>query len=94
MSSEVVILSLYSSQSKEPLPGNMREMTMTRMVEMPTEKMFPVSSGGLRPVVMIVMEPLMIWAQASQEAMPHALPMIAPAVQHRIVEHNDRLYDY
>ena len=93
MSSEVVILSLYSSHWKGPLPGKMREMATTRMVEMPTEKMLPVSSGGLRPVVMIVMEPLMICAQASQEAMPHALPMIAPAVQHRIAKDSDSPYD-
>lgn len=81
MSSEVVILSLYSSQLKGPSPGRMREMATTRMAEMPTEKMLPVSSGGLRPVVMMEMEPLMICAQASQEAMPQALPMIAPAAQ-------------
>ena len=94
MSSEVVILSLYSSHWKGPLPGKITEMTTTRMVEMPTEKMLPVSSGGLRPVVMIVMEPLMICAQANQEAMPHALPMIAPVVQHNVIEQSDSHCDF
>ena len=56
-------------------------MTRTRMVEMPTEIMLPVSSGGLSPVVMMVISPFMICAHASQEAIPHALPMIAAAAQ-------------
>ena len=87
MSSEVVMRSLYSSQSKGPVPGKMREMVMTRMAETPTEKMLPVSSGGLRPVVRMEIEPLMICAQASQEAMPQALPMTAPAAQRKSVIH-------
>ena len=48
---------------------------------MPTEIMLPVSSGGLSPVVMMVISPFMICAHASQEAIPHALPMIAAAAQ-------------
>jgi len=55
----------------------------TSMVGMPTDMMLPVSSGGLSPVVMIVIFLCIICAHASQEAIPHALPMIAAAVQIR-----------
>ena len=51
------------------------------MVEMPTEIMLPVSSGGLSPVVMMVISPFMICAHANQDAIPQALPMIAAAAQ-------------
>lgn len=59
----------------------MRLMATTRMAEMPTEKMLPVSSGGLRPVVVMLMAPFWICAHANHEAMPQALPMMAAATQ-------------
>jgi len=77
-SSVVVIRVLSSSQSKG-LQGAMRLMTGTRIAETMTDRMLPVSSGGLRPAVSTVMDPDMICVHASQLAMPHAEPTMAPA---------------
>jgi len=77
-SSVVVIRVLSSSQSKG-LQGAMKLMMGTRIAETLTERMLPVSSGGLRPAVSTEIEPDMICVHASQLAMPHAEPTMEPA---------------